>query len=1497
MYPNKYDKSFLLYGNEQYIPIIQSAINSLRTFTDLPIIVYLLNSDEKLSGKNVDTKKWICPIRNQEEELYNKNGDENYYIDRNRVAIYDTLTQRPSITKDVLTYFSNTVCYLDADSVSLPNIEKIFDLYPNDETVPYFTKGVYDFMYWDGVGNSGDDLTKTLEHPICSLYNIDQTFRFESGYRQTGYYLAGQNTLPFIDEWINMCNNPIIKNNTVHYAAYHEETIVNCLLWKHKISRGLPNVYVNGSIETIDLINNKNTFTGEPRHIKDWVVVPSSRDELFFIHGEKRLDIIDNMIENLKETNKSIIGELTILANKYGSDKGTVYGDKHNFTEIYEKYFKPFKNKTINILEIGVNDGSSLNMWYEYFPNAKIYGLDIDDKSIYSNDRVECGIIDQSKKEHLEEYVKNTDLSFDIIIDDGSHHMSDQQLTFGFLFPLLKSDGIYIIEDLHTSLCNPNDTLYGRTFENNIDKTNTTLYYLQNKPYNSSFLTQEQNEYIQNNLQSVKIYDEENDHVWERSITSVITKKMKLLFLTPHLSTGGMPQFVLKRIQELQKHKDKIEIFLVEFSQFSDEYVVQRNEIINLLGEDHFFNLGFSDDKQRKYELMDIIKNNNIDVVHSEEMVEGFEGFNRIPLDLLNQLYSNNRTWRMVETCHNVWFNPETNKKFNPDAYCFVTPHHSLNTFASTPSMKFLLTYPYENKVQPLLEKHQIFDNLNKVPMIEKLSVCEELGIDPFKTHVLNIGLWTSGKNQSEGVAVARRLVESNPNIQFHFVGNQAPNFESYWGPVMKNLPSNVKVWGERNDVDKFMRACDVLMFNSTWECNPLVVRESINYGMKVIARDLPQYMGMFDGYIKPIEGDVENIANDLVELINDKTTYDIPNDDNFGDDLLSMYTLVMNEPITINDQVKNDYTITTYNINQPYFEIQGQSENNFDIKIYNNDNNQLYYSNTLPINSWVKLNREYFTNWRYEVYENGDLIYNKVLDLKGKRVFIPLSSKSLGDTLAWFPYVDEFRKKHNCHVVTSTFMNYLFVDQYPELEFVEPGEVVNNIHAQYNFGWFYDESGNVDYNKTPNDFRVLPLQKTASDILGLDYEEIRPKLNLPNVEKKKKVGIGLHSTAQAKYWNNPNGWQEVVDYLNGLGYECMVYSKEGDGYMGNNYPKGVTIYKGGNLQEVIDDLSTCEFFIGLGSGLSWLAWACNLPVVLISGFSEKWAETKLDTFRVINENVCHGCFNKERLDAGDWNWCPLHKGTDRQFECTKQIGSEMVISEINKLLNNNPLPNFDWGWMTNGDANGDYHKQAMYNEIFEQRLYEQFFEVEEGDIVLDIGSSVGPFTYSILHKKPKHVFCVEPSESEFTTLIKNTLGHPVTHINKGLSNFNGVIEHDQLFGGETHMESITFEKFIRLYGLNRIDFVKTDCEGGEYEMFKPENLDFIKKNVKKIVGEWHLRTPEHKVAFRNFRDNILTQFDKYEVFAVDGVNIKWDLWNDHFIEYYCEVILYIDNR
>jgi len=221
--------------------------------------------------------------------------------------------------------------------------------------------------------------------------------------------------------------------------------------------------------------------------------------------------------------------ELTLLANKHRSDKGTECGSKHGFTEIYDDYFRSFKDKNINLLEIGVNDGSSLKMWYDYLPKALIYGLDIDDKTIFNNDRISCGILDQSNIDYLKYFVNNIGITFDIIIDDGSHHISDQQLTFGYLFPLLKSSGVYVIEDLHTSLSEPGTMLYGRSVENNLDKTNTTLTYLKNKPYNSLYLNQEQNKYIQNDIKEVLIFEKDNLNVpndyKNKSITSIILKK------------------------------------------------------------------------------------------------------------------------------------------------------------------------------------------------------------------------------------------------------------------------------------------------------------------------------------------------------------------------------------------------------------------------------------------------------------------------------------------------------------------------------------------------------------------------------------------------------------------------------------------------------------------------------------------------------------------------------------------------------------------------------------------------------------------------------------------------------------------------------------------------------------------------------------------------------------------------------------------------------------
>lgn len=970
-------------------------------------------------------------------------------------------------------------------------------------------------------------------------------------------------------------------------------------------------------------------------------------------------------------------------------------------------------------------------------------------------------------------------------------------------------------------------------------------------------------------------------------------EKIKLLYLTPHLSTGGMPQFVLKRIERLLNHKDVLEIFLVEYSQFSDTYVVQRNRIIELLGDDHFMTLGWFTEPEKKYELINILKDKKIDIIHIEEIPEGFESFNTIPKNLLEQLYDNNRTWRIVETCHNIWFNYNTLKKYNPEYYSFVTPYHELNNFKNAPSKKNVILYPYEDKVKPILDELEIYYTDHRVPLVKKITEREKLGLDLMKTHILNVGLWTEGKNQREGIEVARLLQDTHPDLHFHFIGNQADNFVDYWQPIMSDLPKNVTVWEERDDVDSFMIACDVMMFNSTWECNPLVIRESIGYGLKILTRNLPQYMDMYHNYITPIKSDDVNIiSQQLLELVNSDKSYVIEDQEDFAKQHLDLYKNVMNTPIFWNDFTKDKITINQHFVCNPFLEILSSIDEEFNVKMY--DENTLVYETNLKSNNWVRLNRSYYTKWKTEIRSGSELIFKKDFNLENQRVLISFGSKSLGDTLAWIPYCEEFRKKHGCDLIVSTFLNNLFIDQYPEIEFVEPGSVVHNIYAQYELGWFYTEEGQINYNIHKTDIKSIPLQKTASDILGLDYVEIRPKLKLPKVEKRKKVGLAIHSTAQAKYWNNPNGWQEVVDYLIGEGYECIIYSKEGDGYMGNHYPKGVSIFEGSGLQSVIDDMVSCEFFIGLSSGLSWLAWACKLPVVLISGFSEEWTETSLDTYRIMNKNVCHGCFNTERLDAGDWNWCPLHKGTERQFECSKSISSQMVIDSITKLINEpkkkSKLDGFYWG-----DKN-PWYVDVVKKEFEDEDIYGKIFEVERGDVVVDIGGSIGPFTYSILNKEPKQCYVVEPISKQIEILERNVKRENVKIIRGAITDkkkieisWDGIIE---------SVPTFTFKEFLDENNITKIDFLKCDCEGGEYDVFQPSNIEFL-KTIPKIVVEFHLKDNEefHNCKFIWFRKNILPLFDNYHIYSLDGVDIKWSLWNDEFVDYYNEILIYIDNR
>ena len=368
--------------------------------------------------------------------------------------------------------------------------------------------------------------------------------------------------------------------------------------------------------------------------------------------------------------------------------------------------------------------------------------------------------------------------------------------------------------------------------------------------------------------------------------------------------------------------------------------------------------------------------------------------------------------------------------------------------------------------------------------------------------------------------------------------------------------------------------------------------------------------------------------------------------------------------------EIKNKVII--YFVGGPYVEVQGNISADYVVEFIDNKSGKIYYSTTIKNNCWCKCNIEYFVDWKIIIYENGIKWAEHHYDANDKKVYIALDSKSLGDTLAWFPYLEEFRIKHKCKLVASTFMNELFLTKYPNIEFIKPGDTADGLYAMYCIGLFYNEDNSINLFKNPIDPKTVTLQKMCSDILGLQYKEVKPKIK--NIKTKidpnlKQVCIGVFGTAQSKFWNNPTGWQDVVDWLNNRGYKVRLLSKEGDNYMGNKLPTGIIQHPNGPLELVMDEMLKSKAFIGIGSGLSWLSWALDVPTVLISGFSYEWAEMQ-DCIRIAApKGKCEGCFNRLRLDPGDWNWCPDHKGTERQFECTKSITSEMVIKELEKFL------------------------------------------------------------------------------------------------------------------------------------------------------------------------------------------------------------------------------------
>ena len=348
--------------------------------------------------------------------------------------------------------------------------------------------------------------------------------------------------------------------------------------------------------------------------------------------------------------------------------------------------------------------------------------------------------------------------------------------------------------------------------------------------------------------------------------------------------------------------------------------------------------------------------------------------------------------------------------------------------------------------------------------------------------------------------------------------------------------------------------------------------------------------------------------------------------------------------------------------------------QGNYHVRFIDKDTSTILYDADAS-GVMVTSTKKYYVNFRVELYQDGRLIYAHDLELAGKKVLIKFPVGTLGDIMAWFPYAREFQKKHGCQVYCSLSEEIagLLKPAYPELKFLPPDRAPEDCYASYYMGIFFPAD---DRMHQPVDHRIVGLQKTIPYLLGLDVVERRPILT-PAKERpiaEPYVCIAAQATSQAKYWNNPRGWIETVAYLKSKGYRVLCIDKEkchGAGRHWNTIPYGAEDFTGARpLQERVDVLAHADFFVGLSSGLAWLAWGAGTPVVLISGFTLPHNEF-YTPYRVINFHVCNGCWtdSSEEFVHADFAWCPRHENTEREFECTRFISAGQVCQHIDRLM------------------------------------------------------------------------------------------------------------------------------------------------------------------------------------------------------------------------------------
>ena len=627
-------EAYITHVSKEYLPIVEYAIKSLQLFSNKKIILYTINCDAEFEYPNLIKRRLDIKGITEPKKVIDDNDGGSFYVDRQDTSVYNFLTLKPKIILDALNKGLETGVYIDSDSLCNSNVDDLFLYNSKIKNYPLLTEGIFEIIGWGG--------KYYVENSLMDKLGIDKDNR--SWYRQTGYIVFNKECLDFIKEWDSLCEDKIIIDDWKNLVPYHEETIINVLLWKYKYYDTIPRCYTN--------------------------VLTSNTIDFFF----------------------------------------------------------------------------------------------------------------------------NCDIDYDV--------------------------------GWRGSKILPNENVGEKARNQN------------------SFLMLPKHKHQVKFFHGIKVIDE-----LEKCYQYLRRKKTRLLYIIPHLSTGGLPQVSLKRIELM---KDNFEVHAICYADLGRHwFVVQKNKINDMLGDRIIY---LPDDKNEKTEkLFSHIEKINPDIIHLEEIPEDF-------MDIKDsiRLYNNDRYYKLVETCHTSQYN-WSNKKFKPDKFAFISKLH-VNQTSDNPMLsnipKEVIEYPIEYKDRP--NRNDALISLNQ---------------DPTCKHVLMVGLFTPGKNQKEIFNVAEKL--QTEKIVFHFVGNLALNFKNYWGEFISDnkeeIPNNIIVWNEQNNVDQFYSAFDLFYFSSKLECNPIVLKEALGWKMPVLMYNLPSYCGSYDDNknITFLDGDINNTIGHIKNILN----------------------------------------------------------------------------------------------------------------------------------------------------------------------------------------------------------------------------------------------------------------------------------------------------------------------------------------------------------------------------------------------------------------------------------------------------------------------------------------------------------------------------------------------------------------------------------------------------------------------------------------------------